>query len=73
MEIQTNYTYETKKRGVQRSKDYIEIKPDAKIIGAFNEKEANQKFINKIQDEYTIGLGPLNFAVKVEKVLKNIW
>ena len=48
MEIQTNYTYETKKRGQQRSKDYIEIKPEAKVIEAFNEKEARQKFIEDI-------------------------
>ncbi len=34
VEIQTNYKYETKKRGVQRSKDYIEMKPDAKVIEA---------------------------------------
>ena len=64
VEIQTNYTYETKKRGQQRSKDYIEIKPDAKVIEAFNVKEANQKFLNKIQDEYTIGLGTLNYSSK---------
>ena len=42
------------KKGVQKSKDYIEIKPDAKVIEAFNVKEANQKFVDKIQDEYTI-------------------
>ena len=51
VEIQTNYTYETKKRGVQKSKDYIEIKPEAKVIEAFNEKEAKQKFIEDVNLE----------------------
>ena len=75
VEIQTNYRYETKKRGMQRSKDYIETKPDAKVIEAFNEKEAKQKFIDAIRSELPSGFvsnGDTSEAF-MEKIAKDIF
>ena len=69
VEIQTYYTYETKKRGQQKSKDYIEIKPEAKVIEAFNEKEAKQKFIEDINLEVPIGYkGETSAEFMVKKI-----
>ena len=57
VEIKTNYTYETKKRGQQKSRDYIETKPEAKIIIAYTPEEAKQKFINDIKLEIESPVG----------------
>ena len=72
MEIQTNYTYETKKRGQQRSKDYIEIKPEAKVIEAYNEKEAKQKFIENVNLELPTGSKGETSAEFMVKQIKDI-
>ena len=72
MEIQTNYTYETKKRGQQRSKDYIEIKPEAKVIEAYNEKEAKQKFIEDVNLELPTGSKGETSAEFMVKQIKDI-
>ena len=72
VEIQTNYTYETKKRGVQKSKDYIEIKPEAKVIEAFNEKEAKEKFIENVNLELPTGFKGESSAEFMVKQLRDI-
>ena len=49
----TKYMYETKKRGVQISKDYFSEKPEALVITAYSENEAKQKFNEAMVEVFT--------------------